>query len=213
MLGECSDIVHFKSLLFRWSCAGLFLALIFQLHWPPWTHHTLSSLRTSAHAVSPSALFLPLVLHGWIPCLLTVTDEIFYLQIASPQALLISSFYLSHFGIIYFFSCFLLLFSRWVVSDSCNSVDCDPPSPSVHGISQARILNWLPFLSPGDLPDPGIKPASPSLAGGFFTTKPPGMRIFPLELYTSKGEETCLFYSPACLQSLTHRNYPVNIAQ
>ena len=35
----------------------------------------------------------------------------------------------------------------------------------------------LPFPSPGDLPSPGIKPRSPSspaLAGGFFTTVPPG---------------------------------------
>ena len=31
----------------------------------------------------------------------------------------------------------------------------------------------LPFSSPGDLPDPEIKPASPALAGGFFTTEPP----------------------------------------
>ena len=32
--------------------------------------------------------------------------------------------------------------------------------------------NWsgLPFPSPGDLPDPGIEPISPVLAGGFFTT-------------------------------------------
>ena len=32
----------------------------------------------------------------------------------------------------------------------------------------------LPFPSPGDLPDPGIEPGSPALAGGFFTTGPPG---------------------------------------
>ena len=32
----------------------------------------------------------------------------------------------------------------------------------------------LPFLSAGDLPDPGIKPVSPALAGRFFTTEPPG---------------------------------------
>jgi len=32
-----------------------------------------------------------------------------------------------------------------------------------------------PFLSPGDLlPDPGLEPAFPALAGGFFTTAPPG---------------------------------------
>jgi len=49
-----------------------------------------------------------------------------------------------------------------------------PPGFSVHGISQPRILEWgLPFPSPGDFPDPGIKPLS-ILAGGFFTTEPPG---------------------------------------
>ena len=31
----------------------------------------------------------------------------------------------------------------------------------------------LPLPSPGDLPDPGIEPKSPALAGGFFTTEPP----------------------------------------
>ena len=55
----------------------------------------------------------------------------------------------------------------------CDPVDCSPPGSSVHGILQARILEWLPFPSPGDLPDPGIKPlflASPALTGGFFTS-------------------------------------------
>jgi len=39
-----------------------------------------------------------------------------------------------------------------------------------------RQENWsvLPFLSPGNLPDPGIEPMSPALAGRFFTTEPPG---------------------------------------
>ena len=32
----------------------------------------------------------------------------------------------------------------------------------------------LPFPSPGHLPDPGTEPKSPALAGGFFTTEPPG---------------------------------------
>ena len=32
----------------------------------------------------------------------------------------------------------------------------------------------LPFPSPGDLPDPRIELESPALAGGFFTTAPPG---------------------------------------
>ena len=41
-------------------------------------------------------------------------------------------------------------------------MDCSPPGSSVHGISQARILEWVPFSPPGDLPDPGIKPVSPA---------------------------------------------------
>ena len=53
-------------------------------------------------------------------------------------------------------------------------MDCSSPGSSVHGISQARILEWLPFLSPGDLPHPQIKPASSAFASGFFTTEPPG---------------------------------------
>ena len=56
----------------------------------------------------------------------------------------------------------------------CDPLDSSPPGSSVHGTLQARILEngkeWLPFLSPGDLPDPRIKPTSPELAGGFFTT-------------------------------------------
>ena len=45
----------------------------------------------------------------------------------------------------------------------CNLMDCGPPDSSVHGISQARIWNGLLFPSPGDLPDPGIKPKSSAL--------------------------------------------------
>ena len=47
-------------------------------------------------------------------------------------------------------------------------MDCSPPDSSIHGIAQVRILEWVPFPSPGNLPDPGIKPASPALTGGFF---------------------------------------------
>ena len=43
----------------------------------------------------------------------------------------------------------------------CDPMDCSPPVSSVHGIFQARILEWgLPFLLPQDLPNPGIKPVS-----------------------------------------------------
>ena len=55
----------------------------------------------------------------------------------------------------------------------CDSMDRSPPSSSVHGILQARILSGLPCPPPGDVPDPGIEPASITslvLAGRFITT-------------------------------------------
>ena len=51
----------------------------------------------------------------------------------------------------------------------CKTTDCILPGSSVHGIFQERILEWLPCSSPGDLPNPGIKPVSlmsPELARG-----------------------------------------------
>ena len=35
-------------------------------------------------------------------------------------------------------------------------MDCSLPGPSVHGILQARILEWIAISSPGDLPNPGL---------------------------------------------------------
>ena len=45
---------------------------------------------------------------------------------------------------------------------------------SVHGILQARTLEQWPFPSPGDLPDPGIKPTSPALQVDTLPSQPPG---------------------------------------
>jgi len=60
------------------------------------------------------------------------------------------------------------------MSDSfCNPIGYSPPGFSVHRVFQARILEWLPFPPPGDLPRSGIKPESPALAGRVLTTKPP----------------------------------------
>ena len=53
-----------------------------------------------------------------------------------------------------------MLFSYWAVSDSCNPTDCSPPGSSVHGISQARILERVAISCTGDLPDPGTERAS-----------------------------------------------------
>ena len=58
---------------------------------------------------------------------------------------------------------------------------CDPmviacQAPLSMGFSRQEYWGRLPFPPPGNLPDPGIKPASlapPAMAGGFFTTAPP----------------------------------------
>ena len=47
-------------------------------------------------------------------------------------------------------------------------------APLSVGFSRQEYWSGLPFPPPGDLPNPGIEPMSPALAGGFFTTEPPG---------------------------------------
>ena len=53
-------------------------------------------------------------------------------------------------------------------------MDYSPPGSSVHGIFQARILDWLPFPFQGDLPEPGIKSQSPALQADSLLSEPPG---------------------------------------
>ena len=47
-------------------------------------------------------------------------------------------------------------------------------APLSLGFPRQGYWSGLPFPSPGDLPDSGIEPVSPALAGGFFTSDPPG---------------------------------------
>ena len=63
-----------------------------------------------------------------------------------------------------------------VVSALCDLMDCSRPGFCVLGIPQQESWSGLPFPPPGDLPDTGVKSASPvslALAGRFFTTAPP----------------------------------------
>ena len=64
-----------------------------------------------------------------------------------------------------------------VMSDSATSWTIAPQAPLSMGLSGQEYLSELPWLPPGDLPDPGAKPMSlmpPALTGKFFTTDPPG---------------------------------------
>ena len=49
----------------------------------------------------------------------------------------------------------------------------NPMDYTVRGILQARILEWVAFPSPGDLPNPGIKPRSPALKVDSLPAEPP----------------------------------------
>ena len=92
-------------------------------------------------------------------------------------------------------SCISVFATLWTVS--CKT-------PLSMEFSRQEYLSGLPFLSPGDLPDPGIELMSPGLAGGFFTTEPPGQVVHiwltsiklpnyvPERQYTFLSYETCM---------------------
>ena len=65
-------------------------------------------------------------------------------------------------------------FSHYIVSDSETPWIGACQAPQSMGFSRQEYWSGLPFPSLGDLPDPGIEPASSALAGGFFTTEPLG---------------------------------------
>ena len=56
----------------------------------------------------------------------------------------------------------------------CDPMDCSPPGSSVHGILQARILEWGAIPFSGELPNPGIEPESPALQVESLPSGPPG---------------------------------------
>ena len=66
-------------------------------------------------------------------------------------------------------SCVHLFVTPWTVAHQ---------APLSMGFSRQEYWSGLPFLPPGDLPNPGMEPessASPALAGEFFTIESPGL--------------------------------------
>ena len=47
-------------------------------------------------------------------------------------------------------------------------------APPSMGFSRQEYWSGLPFPSPGDLPNPGIEPGSPTLQAGVLPSEPPG---------------------------------------
>ena len=70
------------------------------------------------------------------------------------------------------------------MSDSATPWIIACQAPLCMGFSRQEYWSGLPFPSPGDLPDPGVKPVSPALAAGFFTTSSPG-KLSPYDCIVS----------------------------
>ena len=56
----------------------------------------------------------------------------------------------------------------------CNPMDYSPPGSSVHGILQARILEWVAIHSSSGSSQPMDQTWVSSITGGFFAAEPPG---------------------------------------
>ena len=84
----------------------------------------------------------------------------------------------------------MLCCAKWLqlCQTLCNPRDCSLLGSSIHGILQARILEYLPCPSPGDLPDPGIEPGSPSLHADSLLLSHQGS---PLVIYIIYEREGC----------------------
>ena len=81
--------------------------------------------------------------------------------------------------------------------------DCSLPGSLSMGFPRQEYWGKLPFPSPGDLPDPWIETASPTLAGGFFTAEPPGKPKEMCSYFQIGGNASCFFPSPSYNLSLT----------
>ena len=98
-------------------------------------------------------------------------------------------------------SCVRLFATPWTV---------DHQVPLSMGFPRQEYWSRFLFPPPGDLPDPGIKPAvlvSPALTSGFFTTESPGKPHITLDLKPKGSESIMLCCSAAklCLTLQPHR--------
>ena len=91
--------------------------------------------------------------------------------------------------------------SSSVTSDSAIPWTVAHQAPLSMGFPQQEYWSELAF--PGDLPNPGIKPTSSALAGGFFTTVPPGKPALVYQSRTKQSLSPSSQYSCKSQQILT----------
>ena len=69
---------------------------------------------------------------------------------------------------------------------------CESMDYIVHGILQARILEWVAVPSPGNLPNPGIEPSSPALQVDSLPAEPPGKPSMSSTKFSSSVKNSLL---------------------
>ena len=84
----------------------------------------------------------------------------------------------------------------------CNPMDYSPPGSSIHGISRQEYWSELPLPTPGDLPNPGIKPRSPALQADSLLSEP--QHVFILLFPNCLGESIIYWHSLLEKEMATH---------
>ena len=100
----------------------------------------------------------------------------------SSMAVLLTNYYLGSCGGLVTKS-YSTLVTPWTVA--CQS-------PLSKGFPWREYWSGLPFPSPGDLPDVGIKPMSTALAGKFFTIEPPGKKMVWFKCQSEEQSSVCV---------------------
>ena len=130
--------------------------VILRLEWCKMWQRVLSSVVVPQHFLDHLPWVLPGSLSGDTP----IMEWVLYLfQMSVTYQIHVCSFLCSATRL-----CLLL----------CHPMDCRLSGSSIHGICQARILEWVAMSSSRESSWSRIKLVSPALAGRFFTNEPPG---------------------------------------
>ena len=85
-------------------------------------------------------------------------------------------------------------------------MDCSPPGSSVHGILQARILEWAAMLSSRGSSWPRDQTRGSCTASGFFTAEPPGKPMWNIAQLKNTNEKSKFRPSSATIPGMVNQS-------